>query len=74
MNMSDYKRGELMTRDKVHDVQKQCARHADTSDLVRRQRIKQRTRQYARLDRTARETARHRVRNRTRDRREKLNR
>jgi hypothetical protein len=34
--MSDYKQGKLITRDKVHDVQKQRARHADTSDLVRR--------------------------------------
>jgi hypothetical protein len=72
--MSDYKQGKLMTRDKVHDVQKQCARHADTSDLVRGQHAKQRTRQYARLERTTHETARHRVRNRTLDKREKLNR
>jgi hypothetical protein len=63
-----------MTRDKVHGVQKQCTRHADTSDLVRGQRAKQRTRQYERLERTMREPARHRVRNRTCDRREKLSR
>jgi hypothetical protein len=72
--MSDYKQGELITRDKVHDVQKQRVQHADTSDLVREQRAKQRTRQYAQLERTAHETSRHRVRNRTRDKREKLNR
>jgi hypothetical protein len=72
--MSDSDRDKLMTRDKVFDVQKQCAQHTDTCDLVRRQLVKQLTRQHVRLERTTCEPARHHVRNSTCDMREILNR
>jgi hypothetical protein len=72
--MSDYKRGELTTHDKVRDVQEEGAKHANTYDLARGLHAKQRTRQHARPERTTCEPARHYMRNNTSDGREILNR
>jgi hypothetical protein len=55
MNMSDFKRDELMT----HDVQTRCAQRADTNDLAHGQRAihVNDTRQGARHTRTAHDNA-----------------